>query len=217
LQAQCPQCTTRFQLPDDKVPDRPFKVRCPQCQTVVALPGKGDPAAAPATPAPEAPKPAASVAPATPPRREHTGSEDAEDALIALADASLAETLTGVLGRLDFNVDVVEDVEEGARLLEQGAYALAVTSRNHATPGGAMTLAQRMLRLTPDPRRRVFVVLVSEDFATADGTQAWSAQADLVVNPSDAAACEHVIRATIAERKRLFQPYLDARRRVETE
>jgi predicted Zn finger-like uncharacterized protein len=216
LQAQCPQCTTRFQLPDDKVPDRPFKVRCPKCQTVVALPGKGDPAAAPAIPAPDAPKPPP-PAPATPPRREHTGPEGAEDALIALADTGLAETLTGVLGRLDFNVDVVEDVEEGARLLEQGAYALAMTSRDNGVPGGPMTLAQRMLRLTPDPRRRVFVVLVGDDFATADGTQAWAVQADLVLNPGDAASCEHLIRATITERKRLFQPYLDARRRIETE
>jgi predicted Zn finger-like uncharacterized protein len=212
LQAQCPDCSTRFQLPDEKVPDRPFKVRCPKCQNVVDLPGKGDDAAAPpASPAPEDPKPAASL------RREHTGSEQAEDALIALADAGLAETLTSVLGRLDYNVDVVEDVEEGARLLEQGAYALAVTSRNNAAPGGPMTLAQRMLRLTPDPRRRVFVVLLSEDFATADGTQAWAAQADLVINPGDAESCENVIRATLTEKKRLYQPYLDARRRIETD
>jgi predicted Zn finger-like uncharacterized protein len=221
LQAQCPQCPTRFQLPDDKVPDRPFKVRCPKCQTVVSLPGKGGAAAAsgesfPTAPV-EEPRPAAPTAPPTPPRREHTGSENAEDALVALADASLAETLTGVLGRLDYNVDVVEDVEEGARLLEQGAYALAVTSSNNARPGGPMTLAQRMLRLTPDPRRRVFVVLLSEDFATADGTQAWAAQADLVINPRDAEGCENVIRSTLAEKKRLFQPYLDARRRIETE
>ena len=55
------------------------------------------------------------------------------------------------------------------------------------------------------------------DFATADGTQAWAAQADLVVNPRDAEVCENVIRSTLAERKRLLQPYLDARRRIETE
>jgi predicted Zn finger-like uncharacterized protein len=213
LQAHCPECSTRFQLPDEKVPDRPFKVRCPRCQHVVDLPGRGDVPPAP----PEEPKPAVRMTPPSPPRREHTGSEKAEDALIALADAGLAKTLTGVLGRLDYNVDVVEDVEEGTRLLEQGAYALAVTSHNNAKPGATMTLAQRMLRLTPDPRRRVFVVLVSEDFATADGTQAWAAQADLVVNPRDVEVCGNVIRSTLAERKRLFQPYLDARRRIDTE
>ncbi len=225
MQAQCPQCTGRFQLADDKVPDRPFKVRCPKCQSVVALPGRGASApagdATPSTPSeaspPPPPPPPAALKPAVPPRREHTGSDEAEDALIALADATLAEKMTAALGRLDFNVDVVEDVEEGVRLLEQGAYALAVTSRSSGATDGPETLAQRMLRLTPDPRRRVFVVLVDDEFATADGTQAWAAQADLVVNPREADSCDNAIRATLQEKKRLYQPYLDARRRIETE
>jgi predicted Zn finger-like uncharacterized protein len=224
VQAQCPECSTHFQLPDEKVPDRPFKVRCPKCQHVVGLPGRGgatpapeEPAAGAQGPTPEAPPPAPPAPPAAPPRREHTGSDQAEDALVALTDSAQAAALTSALGRLDYNVDVVEDVEEGARLLEQGAYAVAVTSRGGAGPGGSMTLAQRILRLTADPRRRVFVVLVDEGFNTADGTRAWAAQADLVVDSRDVATCEGVIRSTLQERKRLYQPYLDARRRIETE
>ena len=219
MQAQCPECSTRFQLPDEKVPDRPFKVRCPKCQLVVGLPGRSGatPTAdatggTPETATPETPK-----KPATPPRREHTGSDDAEDALIALADTALAEALTAALGRLDYNVDVVEDVEEGARLLEQGAYAVAVTSRGGSEPGESMTLAQRMLRLTADPRRGVFVVLVDGELTTGNGTQAWAAQADLVINARDVATCDNLLRATIQERKRLYQPYLDVRRRMESE
>jgi hypothetical protein len=137
--------------------------------------------------------------------------------LVALANTAQAEALTAALGRLDYNVDVVEDIEEGARLLEQGAYAVAVTSRGGGEPGGPMTLAQRMLRLTADPRRRVFVVLVDGEFSTADGTQAWAAQADLVINSLVGAACENLLRSTFQERKRLYQPYLDASRRIETE
>jgi predicted Zn finger-like uncharacterized protein len=218
VQTQCPECSTPFQLPDEKVPDRPFKVRCPKCQKVVGLPGRGEPAPTADEPAaPPATSASEASAPATPPRREHTGSDQAEDALVALADAAQAEALTAVLGRLDYNVDVVEDVEEGARLLEQGAYAVAVTSRGGAEPGGPMTLAQRMLRLTVEPRRRVFVVLVDEDFNTADGTQAWAAQADLVLNARDLASSEGTLRSTMLERKRLYQPYLDAQRRLENE
>jgi predicted Zn finger-like uncharacterized protein len=222
VQAQCPECSTHFQLPDEKVPDRPFKVRCPRCQHVVGLPGRGgvvptaDEPMAGGTPEavpPESPSPPAT--PATPPRREHTGSNDADDALIALSDTALAEALTAALGRLDYNVDVVEDVGEGARLLEQGAYAVAVTSRGGTKAG--MTLAERMLRLTADPRRGVFVVLVDGEFTTGDGIQAWAAQADLVVNARDVATCDNLLRATIQERKRLYQPYLDARHRLETE
>ena len=219
MQAQCPECSTHFQLPDEKVPDRPFKVRCPKCQHVVGLPGRGG--ATPTADEPDAgapPEKAASppLAPAAPPRREHTGSDQAEDALIAIADTAQAEALTAALGRLDYNVDVVEDVEEGARLLEQGAYAVAITSHGGASSEGPATLAQRMLRLTPDSRRGVFVVLVGE-FTTGDGTQAWAMQADLVLSPQDAGTCENLIRSALAEKKRLYQPYLDARRRVEAE
>jgi hypothetical protein len=74
-----------------------------------------------------------------------------------------------------------------------------------------------MLRLPIDARRRVFVILVGEEFRTADGTQAWAAQADLVVNPADAGRCEPLIRSTMTERKRLYQPLVDARRKIESD
>jgi hypothetical protein len=72
-----------------------------------------------------------------------------------------------------------------------------------------------MLRMPADSRRRVFVVLVGDEFRSGDGTQAWAAQADLVLNPNDAVRSESLIRATISERRRLYQPFNDARRRIE--
>ena len=114
-------------------------------------------------------------------------------------------------------MDAVEDIEEGVRLVEQGVYEVAVTSRGPAAPGAPETLAQRLMRLSPDARRRLFVVLVGEEFRSGDGTQAWVAQADLVVHPNDAARCEHLIRGTMQERKRLYQPIVDARRRIEAD
>jgi predicted Zn finger-like uncharacterized protein len=227
VQAQCPECSTRFIIDDAKVPDRPFKVRCPRCQNPVLLDGRAG-EAAPAAPAPEAatterppapPPPSALLPPSAPPaplRREHTGSDKAADALIALADAPLASTFTGALARLDYNVDVVEDVEEGTRLLEQGVYSIVVTSPPGAADSGrSETLAQRILRLPPDGRRRLFVVLVDPRFRTGDGTLAWANQADLVVSPHDAATCEGYIRSTVAEKRRLYQVFDDTRRRLE--
>jgi predicted Zn finger-like uncharacterized protein len=227
VQAQCPnpQCATRVQIPEDKVPDRPFKVRCPKCQTVISLPGRGEeiaaaepaqadaPAARPepagAAPAPELPDAAALA------HQERLAASN-NDAIVALSGPAAAQ-LEQALGRLGFNVDKVDDIEEGARLLEQGVYELAVTSRATAAPGRPETLSQRMLRLAPDARRRVFVILVGDEFKSGDGTQAWVAQADLVLNPADAARAETLVRATIAERKRLYQAYADARRRLEAD
>jgi predicted Zn finger-like uncharacterized protein len=225
VQALCSQCSTRIQIDDTKVPDRPFKVRCPKCQTVISLPGRSaeapeaasaplaaEPAAAPAPPSWEPPPP---PSPAAMARRERAEA-GANDALIAMSGPAAAG-LQQALERLKFNVDSVDDIEEGARLLEQGVYEVAVTARTPPEPGKPETLAQRMLRLPLDARRRVFVILVGEEFRTADGTQAWAAQADLVVNPSDVGRCEHLIRSTMAEWKRLYQPLVDARRRIESD
>jgi predicted Zn finger-like uncharacterized protein len=229
VQAQCSRCSTRIQIDDTKVPDRPFKVRCPKCQTVMTLPGRGAEAAV----APEAEAPAAAsgvtqgpaaapsdrpsppLSPAAIARRERAEA-GANDALVALSGPA-APALQQALERLKFHVDSVDDVEEGAHLLEQGVYEVVVTARTPPEPGKPETLAQRILRLPPDARRRVFVILVGQEFRTADGTQAWAAQADLVVNPADAGQCEHLIRSTMNERLRLYQPLVDARRRIEGE
>jgi predicted Zn finger-like uncharacterized protein len=210
VQAQCPQCATRIQVEDAKVPDKPFKVRCPKCQHVMTLPGRGQ-EAAPAQPPSSPPAP-----PVPPRRRERSEAEGTADALVALSDPAVARALTDALGRLGYAVDAVQDVEEGTRLLEQAAYSVAVTSPGVAQPGRPETLAQRMLRLAPDTRRRVFVVLVGEEFRSADGTQAWVAQADLVLNPRDIAGFENLIHSALSDRRRLYQPFEDARRRIES-
>lgn len=223
MQAQCSQCSSRIQIDDSKVPDRPFKVKCPKCQAVMTLPGKsaGTPAAAAGGDAAAATAPPAYVPPPPPPSaaaiaRRERAAESQNDAIIALAGPA-ASALQAALVSLGYNVDAVDDIEEGARLVEQGIYEVAVTSRSPAEPGKPETLAQRLLRLPADSRRRLFVILVGEEFRTADGTQAWVAQADLVVHPNDAARCDHLIRSTLIERKRLYQPMVDARRRMETD
>jgi hypothetical protein len=144
----------------------------------------GSPAPAPsATAPPPPPAPIPDVpGPVTLSRLEKAAQGD-NDAIIALA-GPVAPVLRQALVNLGYNVDSVENIEEGTRLLEQGVYEVAVTSRAPVEPGKPETLAQRMLRFPADARRRVFVVLVGEEFRSGDGTQAWAAQADLVLNPS---------------------------------
>jgi len=221
VQSQCPSCSTRIQVDDAKVPDRPFRVRCPKCQAMLTLPGReAPPPPEPAAPPPFEPPPAPAEAPPPPPpaaaaRRERSES-GGNEALVALSGPAAAHLQRALVG-LGWSVDAVDNVEEGARLIEQGAYEVAVTARMPPQPGKPESLAQRMLRMPLESRRRVFVILVGDEFRTADGTQAWSVQADLVINPADAGRCEHHIRTTMAERKRLYQPFFDARRRIESD
>jgi len=243
VQALCPQCQQKIVIDDAKVPDRPFNVRCPRCQTVVKLPGKeaadGAALAAPAF----APAPAAAPTPPPPTpvdtrRGPATGAGHSEEelraqmmaqlrremggegsrgpqALVVFPNAAQAAAITLTLTRLGYHVDSVDDFEEGARLLEQGVHDVVATARVAAPAGRPESLYQRMVRLFPDQRRRIFVILVGDEFKSGDGTQAFLVMADLVLSAREAGAADQVIRSAINERRRLYQAFEDARKKFE--
>lgn len=222
MQANCPKCAQKIVIDDARVPERAFSVKCPKCQTAVKFQGKGAAAAAPPAPAPPAaedpePEPARTEAPApmaAPVRRDTPAAQNAGRAVVALPDRGQAGAIASALGRQGYQVDTIDNADEGSRLIEQGVYDLVVTSRA-AAPAGKESLYQRLSRLSPDARRRVFVVLVGDDFKTGDGASAWTAMADLVMTPRDSGALDAILIKTVEERTRLYQVYMDARRRFE--
>ena len=101
-------------------------------------------------------------------------------AMVALSDRGQAGAMALPLTRLGYQVDTVDNAEEGARLLEQGMYDLVVAVRAAAAPGRE-SLYQRLNRLSPERRRRIFLVIVGDEFKTGEGTQAWAVMADVVI------------------------------------
>lgn len=239
MQANCPQCSQKIAIDDAKVPDRPFNVRCPKCQNVVKLPGKGAPetaagapAAAPPLPVPPPAAPPETPKPAAVPevseelraqmmaqlRREmSTGGESGgvEKALVAFPDAAQSAAIGQTLTRIGYVVETIDDADEAGRQLEQGAFAVLATARMPTAPGRTESLYQRAVRLSPEARRRLFVILVGDEFKSGDSTQSFVTMADLVLHTRDAAAADGHVRAYQAARKRLFQPMEEARKRVD--
>jgi predicted Zn finger-like uncharacterized protein len=232
VQTNCPQCAQKIVIDDARVPDRAFSVKCPKCQNTVKFPGRG---AASAPPPPEMPPTETFDGP--PPGTASPGTDDMRvqlmaqlrremavpmadagssgRALVALPDRALAGGITVMLTRIGYVVDTIEEGEEAARLIEQGVYSLAITVRAVAPAGGKETLFQRIGRMSPDNRRRLFLALVGDEWKTGDGLQAFTAMADLVLNTRDAAAADVVVRTTTLERARVYSAYIDARSRLE--
>jgi predicted Zn finger-like uncharacterized protein len=208
VQANCPQCQTRIQIDDAKVPDRPFNVKCPKCGNVVKLPGRGSaiPPSDTATPAfsEESLRQAVAAAPLATP---------GERAIVSFADPALAQTMAQTLTRLGYATDIVSG-DDAARVLEQGLFTMAATARV-AAPQGKESLYQRLTRSSPEARRKIFVILAGDEFKTGDGTQAWAVLADLVVSGRDAGMADNAIRTVMAERNRLYQVFVDAKKRHE--
>jgi hypothetical protein len=228
VQAACPQCAQKIVVEDARAPERPFAVKCPKCQATVRFPGR-PPAAAAGTAAAgaaappagasggEAPAEAAGAelrsAPVAPVRRDAGLSDGGppRKVLVALPDRNLASALTQPLVGLGYATEVLDSPEEGGRLLEDGVFDVVIANRAAAVPGRSETLYQRVTRLGPNARRRIFLVLVGDEYKTGDGLQAFAAQADLVVNPRDAAAVEGPLLGAMSERARLYQSLLAAR------
>jgi predicted Zn finger-like uncharacterized protein len=229
MQAACPQCSNKMVIDDAKVPDRPFSVKCPRCQSLVKLPGRATepaPVEEPDEPGmPPPPAPAAGPAPEVDEARAQmlaqvrremaAGGAPQGRALVALPDRGLAGAVTLALTRQGLQVDSLDTVEEGARLLEQGIYEVVVTARVAGAAGKGESLYQRMNRLSPEGRRRIFLVLVGEEFKSGDGTQAFTTLADLVVHSRDLGGADGLLHAAVAERNRLYHAFLEARRRFE--
>jgi len=209
VQAPCPQCQTRIQIDDAKVPDRPFNVKCPKCGAVVKLPGKmaAPPAAEVATPAfsEESLRAAVDAKPLAAP---------GERAIVSFPDPTVAEAMGQTLTRLGYAVDNVPG-DDAARLLDQGLFVVAATARVAAAPGKSESLYQRLTRMSPEGRRRVFVILAGDEFKTGDGTQAWAVLADLVLGTKDVGMADNALRTVMGERNRLYQVYVEAKRRHE--
>jgi predicted Zn finger-like uncharacterized protein len=218
VQAQCPQCSQRIVVDDAKAPDKPFSVKCPKCQALVRFPGRtavtGPPEDAPTSAEPlseSSPEVLAQL------RKELAGdpSKLKGQVLVALTDRALSGALTLPLTRLGYVADTLDNPDEGGRMLEQGFYDIIITNRTATIPGRSETLTQRIGRLSPEARRRLFIIMVGEEFKTGDGQQAFVAQADLLIHPKDAGSIESVLLNTLSERARLYQAFLDARRRFE--
>jgi hypothetical protein len=200
-----------------------FGVKCPKCQAVVRFPGRGS---APEPAAPAAAPPAAAgagdelrVQMMAQLRREMAATEpgQAGRALVALPDRNTASAVALMLSRLGYGVDTLDDWEEGARLLEQGVFTLVATARVGGAAGKRESLYQRLNRLSPEARRRLFVVLVGDEFKSGDGAQAFVGLGDLVLSGADAATGDLLVRNTVLERQRLYQSFADAKRRLDAD
>ena len=238
MQTNCPQCSQKLVVEDDKIPAGPFMLRCPKCQMALKLPGKSGttapnaappagPVGVPPTPtqppelpsvaspaAAPPPSPVAAIPPSPTRSEEPEGGNGRALVLLDHQDPSLRGAVQTLLQKNGYGVDTAAQAQQGVQMLERNSYALVLTTPN-GTGQGEVSLYKRVVALAPEIRRHLFFVLVSDKFSTGDGTQAFSAMADLVLNAKDVGSAEDLLRSTVAERERIYQPFLDAQARLD--
>jgi PleD family two-component response regulator len=136
-----------------------------------------------------------------------------ERALVALDDKARAAEMAASLAALGYEVDTLSDAD-GVRVIDQMGHVIVVMARTVAE-SGAFTCYQRLSLLNSDTRRSFFLILVGDEYTTADGVQAFVVHGDLVIASPDTASCEAIIRERLVERTRLFRVFVDSKRKHE--
>jgi hypothetical protein len=143
---------------------------------------------------------------------DHNGSGSLR-ALIELPESEPSGAVEAMLRRQGYEVERLNSWKEQSVGLQQGQYSLVFAHQNGSpNPDGVQSLVNS---LSPEVRRELFVVLVGDGFKTADGTEAFVAQADLVCRSEELGHADSVLRSTVTEKQRLYRVYLEAQRKRE--
>ena len=225
MQANCPQCAQRIvDRRRARSPTAPFSVKCPKCQTSVKFPGKARPAPRrrrargarrwPRRPrrGRRSPRRCAQADGPAPPRDGRAARGRRERALVALPDRAQARRDQPRPSPASAtHVDTVDDAEDGGAADRAGRLRRGGHRARGRRPRARRASTSASAGSAPSARRRVFLVLVGDEFKTGDGTQAWAAMADLVVTSRDAAHGRQRHPHRHGRAQRLYQVFVDAR------
>jgi hypothetical protein len=237
MKVTCQGCQKPINIPDEKLPlGRTLKFACPSCKATIAVTREADPsgvslpgmgAAVPDTtpssmkmdethnvPLPSAPmkdgQALANLAEAMEDELEALVEEGSKRALVA--DLENLDRITPSLKKVQFIVTPVKNAEDGLKKLQFNFYDLVVLNEKF---DGANPTDNAILKainpMTMDVRRKMFVVLVGKNFKTLDRMTAFTRSVDIVVNESDFANFELILRKAMKDNEvfyRLFRKAL---------
>ncbi|MEM9597038.1 MAG: zinc-ribbon domain-containing protein [Acidobacteriota bacterium] len=226
MRITCHSCGKQIDIPDEKVPDRPFSLACPACAERIAVDPTqmAAPAAAPPVPETAGPgagsPPAAGNAPADEAAPRDSGGGNESLAPLRPSDRKLLADLPALayvvqLGStLPPNLDDalrhlgIDEIRHGSDLeatcseiLETGAGVLVV-ALDKAPPPPCEPL-DPVYRLPPDQRRSTFVALVADNVRGLDGQVAFYLQVNCVLNAKEPLASR--LRRAVLHHLRLYR------------
>ena len=220
--ANCPQCAMNLTFDDERLPTESFDVLCPRCrQTVTIVPPPKEEPRLPGTTGLLEPLP---VMTETDPLRQlvellTTGIKQAQQpqadtkwqrrrVLFCLDDAGLRERLRAALDPSHYEIFSADFAPEAIEIFHESRAEVIILSPlfdSEHQGGGAMM--QYVSTLTPQVRRRTYVVLMSSQLRTLDTYLAFANGVNLTVHPEDAASFQAIFERSVRDFNELYRPH----------
>ena len=226
MNATCPQCSMTIPFDDTRLPHEPFNTMCPRCrQSFMVTPRRaeepqlGPPAAAVTQPA--LPGNADllralgeifmnSVRPGSPQKSE-IDKWERRRILLCVDDAITRDRLRGAFDPSRYEVFCANLSSEALEIIHEYRIEVIVLSPNFdpERQGGA-TMMQYVNRMTPQARRRSYVVLMSPQLRTLDTYLAFANGVNLTVHPEDSDSFQAIFERSLRDFNDLYRPFNQA-------
>lgn len=226
--ASCPQCAMSLNFDDERLPIEPFNVLCPRCRQSVTImpPPKEEPRlqgstgslesldAIDARPAVASSDPIRALADMLLAGLKLTQPQTATDSkwqrrrvLLCMEDADVRESLRSALSPSLFEIFSADTAPEAIEILHESRSEVIVLSPSFdAQHQGGSAMMQYVNSLTPQIRRRTYVVLVSLQLRTLDTYLAFANGVNLTLHPEDVSSFQAIFDRSVRDFNELYRP-----------
>lgn len=202
----CSSCEKRFILPEEKLPSRGvLQLSCPSCKgrITVDVDGRGR----------EEPPQRLAAEWVKKPVEESPYGEEVAQALICEDDPHRRNLLSHTLEKLGYWTVSGLSPEEIRERLKFTQYEVIVLNEGYVGSSLEDNPVLDHLRLLPmSVRRRIFLILLSPNYRTADRMVAFAKSADLVVNLNDVRNIQAILKKGIEDHTRFYQAFMECMR-----
>jgi CheY-like chemotaxis protein len=225
--ANCPQCAMSLSFDDERLPVDPFDVLCPRCRQSVTImpPPKEEPRLPGLTGAlnaldvlngsgPPQADPLRALAEMLLAGLKQPHAQPADQkkwhrrrVLLCVDDAALREQLRAALDPVQYEVFSSDFAPEAIEILHESRAESIVLSPNFdAEHQGGAAMMQYVNSLTPQVRRRTFVVLLSPQLRTLDTYLAFANGVNMTIHPEDIGSFQSIFERSVRDFNELYRP-----------
>jgi predicted Zn finger-like uncharacterized protein len=204
----CNKCSSKFRIPDDKIPaDRAASIPCPKCKTRITL---------------------------NPPEKNvgnsagfeesnDNGTYDAADkpfdfieeegltALLCEQDPNARQIVAKALNLMDYQITEAQSARDALKRMRYHVYDLIVINENFDTKNpdsnGVLIYLERLAIAV---RRNIFVAMISNRYRTMDNMMAFHASVNLIVNIKNIEDIGKILSRGITDSELFYRIYKDS-------
>ena len=226
MNATCPQCSMTIPFDDTRLPHEPFNTMCPRCRESFTVtphraeePHLGPPAGGGAQPASQGPADLLRVLGEILAGSARQGQQQKAEIdkwerrriLLCVDDAITRDRLRGAFDPSRYEVFCANLSSEALEIIHEYRVEVIVLSPNFDPDrqGGA-TMMQYVNRMTPQVRRRSYVVLMSPQLRTLDTYLAYANGVNLTVHPEDSDSFQAIFERSLRDFNDLYRPFNQA-------